>query len=92
MGKAVIHAKLGSYYIPAEAVEYMRSKGLNVEDVENLPRHHPLLIEAVEVLGKEAAPLRVAHFDGDIYRITEYDGYEEIETPDTIEWCNVNEL
>lgn len=59
------------------------------------PRHHPLLIQCVEELGNKAsgyfADLIVVEFDGDLYRITDYDGKESIEIPTTQFWNNVND-
>lgn len=58
-------------------------------------RHYPLFIKCVEELGEKAsgwlAELRVVEFEGDLYRIDEYDGYESVETPNDIRWTNVNE-
>ena len=58
-----------------------------------LPRHHPLLIQAVEKFGEEAngsaADLKVVEIEGNVYRIDEYDGWEDVETPDTIEWITI---
>ena len=57
-----------------------------------IPRHHPLLIQCVEELGEEAggtrAALIVVEFEGDLYRIDEYDGMESIETPDCLNWID----
>lgn len=62
----------------------------------SLPRHHPILIQCIEELGEKAngnfANLKIAEFEGDLYRIQEYDGMEWIETPNDINWINVNEL
>lgn len=59
------------------------------------PRHHPLLIQCVEELGEKAsdafANLEVVEFEGDLYRIDEYDGYEAVETPDDLHWININD-
>lgn len=55
----------------------------------NVKRSDPRLVQVVEELGDEAsgacAELEVVEVDGK-YRITEYDGWESIETPDDIEW------
>lgn len=59
------------------------------------PRHHPLFIKCVEELGEKAsdtfANLQVVEFEGNLYRITEYDGYESIETPNDLIWSDCNE-
>lgn len=55
-------------------------------DVE---RHDPVLVQVVEELGDKAngkhANLRIAEVSGS-YRITEYDGYETVETPHDCYW------
>ena len=57
------------------------------------PRHDKDLVAVVEELGKEAsgscADLVIAEIPGNIYRIDEYDGYESIETPDSMEWITI---
>lgn len=59
----------------------------------SIERHDPALVRAVEELGDEAnskfAKLKVIEIESDRYRIEEYDGYETIETPETIEWVFV---
>ena len=58
-----------------------------------LPRHDALLVECVEALGEEAngdyANLVVVTIKGTQYRITEYDGAEDVETPESIAWVTV---
>lgn len=55
-----------------------------------IPRHHPLLVQYVEELGKaangECAELAIEEIYDDIYKIDEYDGNETVETQDTIDW------
>lgn len=57
------------------------------------PRHDKDLVAVVEELGEEAsgdcANLVVAEIPGNIYRIDEYDGYESIETPNSVEWITI---
>lgn len=61
-----------------------------------IPRHHPALINCVEALKEDASSdysnLEVVEFEGDLYRIKEYDGWESIETPNNIHWTNINNL
>lgn len=58
-----------------------------------LPRHDALLVECVEALGEAAngdyARLVVVTIKGTQYRITEYDGAEDVETPESIAWVTV---
>ena len=61
---------------------------------DKYPRHCPLLVRAVETLGTEnasawAARLIVVEIKGDTYIIEEYDGAENITTPDNIDWVRV---
>jgi len=54
-------------------------------------RHDPLLVEMVETLGTEEASdsyakLIVKEIPGNLYRVTEYDGYESLEFPDDLLW------
>lgn len=60
----------------------------------DIPRNHPLLIEAVETLGEEAielgSELQVVEFKGNKYRIVEDDGKEWVETPDSIQWDEID--
>lgn len=52
----------------------------------DLPRHDKDLVAAVEELGSEAsgmfASIRVATINSDRYRISEYDGWEQVITPE----------
>ena len=64
---------------------------------KDIPRHHPLLIEAVSELKDkvdidiETTTIAIKEFDGDLYRIEDYDGYETLITPNAeYEWINVN--
>jgi hypothetical protein len=53
------------------------------------PRHHPILIQVVEELGKKAngvdANLEIVEVES-LYRIEEYDGSESVVTPDGSDW------
>lgn len=55
-----------------------------------IPRHHPLLVQCVEELGKaangECAKLVIEEIYSNIYKIDEYDGNKTIITRDTIDW------
>lgn len=55
-----------------------------------LPRHHKDLIAVVEALGSAAngncADLAIAHIPGRQYRIEEYDGAEDVRTPEDSDW------
>ena len=76
-------------------------KKLKIEDPfpskEELPRHDKKLVELVRAghgtvvhKGKKQG-LIVKTITEDMYRICDYDGYEWIETPDTIKWIKVSD-
>ena len=58
----------------------------------DLDRHDPLLVEMAETLGEEAngdcATLKVAELDQEFYQIEEYDGWETIHEPNTMNWIS----
>jgi len=58
-------------------------------------RHHKDLVAVVEALGDDAngpcATLEICEIAGNQYRIDEYDGAEEVVTPDGYGWVFINE-
>lgn len=56
-------------------------------------RHNQDLVKCVETLGEAAggddAKLEIRHIEGNQYRIIEYDGYESVETPESIHWITI---
>ena len=58
-------------------------------------RHHKDLIAVVEALGKEAsgacADLAIEEISGNQYRIDEYDGAEDVITPNGNDWIFIND-
>lgn len=56
-------------------------------------RHDPVLVQVVEELKEQAngscANLEIIAISGSHYRICVYDGLEWVETPDSIEWVEV---
>lgn len=60
-------------------------------DDSKVPRHMPELVLVVEKLGEKAASgdwsdLVVVELETEKYQIAEYDGWEYILTPQTMEW------
>lgn len=57
-------------------------------------RHDPDLISVVKALGKEAndtfSELTICNISGDRYYIQEYDGSEDVLTPDDIHWTLID--
>ena len=63
----------------------------NVLAPRDIARNDPLLVQVVEELGDAAngqhAKLRIEEVpEGGKYRITEYDGFEGVETPESVDW------
>lgn len=94
MKKVVYNACYGGFGLSTLATqEIMKRKGFdeNSDDdfVCELPRTDPDLVAVVEELGEKAngdcAMLRIKVVQ-DKYRITEYDGIETVETPESIKW------
>ena len=58
-----------------------------------LPRHNLDLIKCVETLGEDAngyyASLSIEEIEGNEYFIKEYDGAEEVVTPDKVNWITI---
>ena len=89
-------------YLNLKVWEFTKTKeswggsSYDVDGVEDfydryIDRADPVLVEVVEKLGDKAngtyAKLRIVDIPkGTLYRITEYDGYESIETKDDIDW------
>ena len=98
MNKVVINAKYGGFGLSVKAAKILIEQGM--EDIEvdkdgrvlcqyDLCRHDPRLVEVVEKLGEAAsdehARLIVKTIPGNQYRITEYDGWEDLEYPEMME-------
>lgn len=65
--------------------------GPNWNHIDDVPRHDPVLVEVIEELGAAAsgacANILIEEVQGK-YRITEYDRYETVETPESIDWID----
>lgn len=61
----------------------------------NINRLNSNLIKVVDTLGEKAngfsVDLEVFEFEGNEYRICEYDGYEWVETPESIDWNTIKD-
>ena len=76
-------------YDPRPEVEwYNRTQKYKIYDGD-IDRHDPVLVQVVEELGDKAndgcANLQIEEVSGP-YRITEYDGFESVETPAGCDW------
>lgn len=60
-----------------------------------IPRHDPILVKVVELLGKEAsgtcAELTVQTIQSNMYYIDEYDGFESVVEPGEQDWILIDE-
>lgn len=97
MGKVVINTCYGGFGLSAFAINMMEERGYKVNRYDfgsyldsDIARHNEDLIEVVEILGEDAngmcAELTIVEFDGNVYRIDEYDGYESLVTPENQKW------
>lgn len=99
MNKVVINKCYGGFGVSKEATQWMIDNGLEEKYYDKdsgyfysylIPRHHPLLVQAVEKFEDKAngfcAELEVVEIEGNLYRIDEYDGWEDVKTPDDINW------
>lgn len=77
--KTLIKENKNNEYIDVIVTDYYRTR-----------RHDPDLISVVKALGKEAndtfSELKIFYISGDRYYIQEYDGSEDVLTPDNIPW------
>jgi hypothetical protein len=87
--------QVNSSYDPNQPSSMFSNRKYECLGYVECPRHHSILVQVVEELGKEAsgdcADLQIAEVDG-MYRIEEYDGFETVETPDTTDWICANSL
>lgn len=86
--KVVVNKSYGGFMLSDEQYDkLMELKGKEVNPF-NLPRHDLDLVKVVETL--PSADLQVEEIPGSIYRIVEYDGFETIETPESIKWIDAS--
>lgn len=95
MNKVVINVCYGGFSLSEEASEILRDQGIDIDPCygylpDDVPRHDKRLVEVVEKLGDKAnarfSKLNVVEIYSSIYRIDEYDGWESVETPDSVDW------
>jgi len=89
MGKVVYNACYGGFGLSEEAKklgEQLSGDPKWGNDIWNMERTDPILVQVVEQLGSEKASgiyakLTIEHLkNGQLYRITEYDGMESVDT------------
>ena len=86
LNKVVYNACYGGFGLSEKARNLLNElKGEEV-DYYDLPRHDKDLVAVVEELGSEAnsmfACIKIATINSDRYRISEYDGWEQVITPE----------
>ena len=91
MTKIVYNGCYGGFSLSLAGWERYVELGGQVENGRLVTRTDPILVQVVEELGEKAngmcAELRIDDLPvGTKYRIEEYDGFEHIETEDSIEW------
>ena len=90
----VYNACFGGFGLSSQAItRYAEIKGVHPDSIyhRDIPRNDPALVRVLEELKQQASSslsnLVVKYLPkGTRYRITEYDGLEEVETPDSIRW------
>ena len=99
--KVVINACYGGFSLSKEAVMLGRELSCDAKDwikcdptygYLDVSRHDKILVAVVESLGVRAsgacAKLEIV-LTGQIYRISEHDGYESIEEPKGLDWVMI---
>lgn len=86
LNKVVYNSRYGDFGLSKKARKLLNElKGEEV-DYYDLPRHDKDLVAVVEELGSEAngmfASIKIATINSDRYRISEYDGWEQVITPE----------
>lgn len=98
MYKVVINRCYGGFRLSKEASEILREQGIDIDPCygylpDDVPRHDKRLVEVVEKLGDNASgrfsELKAVEIDSPMYRISEYDGMENVETPSSLDWVSV---
>lgn len=94
--KIVYNDCFGGFSLSKLALNFLKENSNFEEDYDfyQLPRHHPLLVKCVELMGEKAgdnfASLKIKEIDSNLYIINDYDGMESIVTPDKIKWIDSN--
>lgn len=93
--KVAYNSYYGGFGLSEKAQELLNQlKGEEV-DYLDLPRHDKDLVSVIETLGSEASgtfnSVKVAYINSDRYRISEYDGWEKVITPDEENYVIIGE-
>lgn len=95
LNKVAYNSYYGGFGLSDKAQKLLNElKGEEV-DYYDLPRHDKDLVAVVEELGSEASgrfnSVVIAEIDSDRYRISEYDGWEKVITPDLENYIVIEE-
>lgn len=101
MGRVVINTCYGGFGLSSFALDMLEQRGYKVNHYSfsshldtDIDRHNEDLLEIVEILGEDAnglcAKLTIVEFEGNTYRIDEYDGYESLVTPEEQSWIIID--
>lgn len=93
--KVAYNSYYGGFGLSEKARKLLNElKGEEV-DYHDLPRHDKDLVAVVEELGSEASgtfnSVVITEIDSDRYRISEYDGWEKVITPDLENYIVIEE-
>ena len=93
--KVAYNSYYGGFGLSEKAQKLLNElKGEEV-DYYDLPRHDKDLVAVVEELGSEASgtfnSVVIAEIDSDRYRISEYDGWEKVITPNDESYVVIEE-
>lgn len=93
MTKVVYNGSYGGFSFSDKAKKWLCEHG--VKNPYKVERHNPILVQCVEELGTEAngycADICIEEINGNKYWIEEYDGFEVVYTPDTIDWVVIRD-
>ena len=93
--KVVINTCHGGFNLSPFAQDLWETRTGEEWDAYTVPRHDPTLVQIVEEYGEaktagECSQLCVQKIRGSRYIIRDYDGWEQVETPDTIDWTDAD--
>lgn len=85
--RVVINAAYGGFCLNDEVLTWLAdNRCLHLEAHAEVSRHNEALVACVEALGTKAGTLEIVTIEGNTYLIEEYDGYENVLTPDRVKW------
>lgn len=97
MHRVVINTCYGSFALSKKAIDWIAEREPDFferYDIDEIPRHNPLLVQCVEELDWEAdgrfSELMIVEIKGNAYRIEEYDGMERVIEPEDEKWIIIN--